>query len=455
MDYDLLVIGGGAAGISAARTAARRGARAVLVQAGPVGGDCTFVGCVPSKTLIESAAQGADFSTAMTRVHTAISQLAATESADVLRGEGIDVAEGWARLIAADRVQVDSRQLRAPRLVIATGASPLVPPIAGLGALDILTNENVFAQSEQPESLIVIGGGAIGVELAQAFARLGTSVTVIEAANRILPREEPEASAIITAALARDGVRVLSGRKVTDASPDPIGVRVGLDNGTDIHGSRVLVAIGRQASTADLGLDAARVELDGRGFIRTDEHLRTNVAGIWAAGDIAGRVQFTHAAEEMGRVAANNALGRVGYRRFRDRWIPGVTYTAPEVARVGLTEGAAAALGARVAYLPTSEVDRAITADRTEGYVKLIVGPRRGTRSLAGGRLLGATVVAARAGEMIYGPTLAMRSHMFPARLALTTQAYPTWSLAIQQAAVQLFTEIGGRRARPAEPDPT
>lgn len=447
---DLLIIGGGAAGMSAARAALRRRARVVLVQDGPVGGDCTFVGCVPSKTLIESAAQGNDFPTAMGRVTRAVAEIAATETAAVLRTEGIEVIEGRARLLSADRVSVNGVERRAPKMVIATGTAPLVPSIPGLAELDVLTNETVFDLVERPASLTVIGGGSIGVELAQALARLGTAVTIVEAAERILTREEPEASRIVAEALEADGVRVITGRSVVEAGTGPAGSRIGLDDGTDVHGSRILVAVGRYPVVADLNLAAAGVALDHRGFIRTDDHLRTSARNIWAAGDVAGKVQLTHAADEMGRIAANNALSRLSHGRFREDRVPVVTFTDPEVARVGALEATvASASGARVAFLPMTEVDRAIAAGRTEGFVKLLVGPRRVTRNLAGGLLLGASVVAPRAGEMIHEPALVMRSGMFPARLALTTHAYPTWSLAIRQAATQLFFEIGGRQAHP------
>jgi pyruvate/2-oxoglutarate dehydrogenase complex dihydrolipoamide dehydrogenase (E3) component len=450
VDYDLVVVGGGAAGMSAARAAARRRARVVLVQAGPLGGDCTFVGCVPSKPLIEAAGQGADFAAAMARVRTTVAQIAATETADVLRAEGIDVIEGWARLEGADRVVVDGRELRACRLVIATGSRPMVPDIPGLRAVGVLTNENVFDLTERPASLAILGGGPVGVELAQAFARLGTAVTLIEKADRLLVREEPEAGEIVTAALASDGVEIRVRRQLTAVTADPSGARLRLDDGHEVGVTRILVAVGRRPVTDELGLDAAGVATDQFGFIRTDGHLRTTVAGIWAAGDIAGRSQHTHAADAMGRTAAANALSRIGYRNFRDAWMPAVTFTAPEVARVGLTENEATGPGVRVAYLPMTEFDRAISARRTTGYVKLIAGTRAGSGNLAGGRLLGATIVAERAGEMIALPTLAMRAHMFPARLALATQAYPTWSLAVQQAAAQFFVQTGGRTARPS-----
>ncbi len=440
--------------MSAARAARRRQARVALVQRGPVGGDCTFVGCVPSKTLIESAAAGDSFGTAMGRVRQVVSRIAATETAAVLRGEGIEVIEGAGRLLGAGRVDAAGRELRAGQLIVATGTAPMIPPVPGLADLDVLTNENVFDLTERPASLIVIGGGPIGVELAQAFARLGTTVTVIEGAERLLAREEVEVSRIVADALAADGVKVVTGSKVTAAEADPGGCRIRLDDGSDVAASRVLVAVGRRPVGDGLDLAAAGVAVDKAGFVCTDDHLRTNVRGIWAAGDVAGKLQFTHAADDMGRIAANNALSRVPYRRFRADHTPAVTFTDPEVARVGMTEAAAAAAfdGARVAYLPMSQVDRAIAAGRTEGFVKLVVGPRRAMGDLAGGRLLGATIVAPRAGEMIHEATLVMRSRMFPALLAVTTHAYPTWSMALRQAAAQFFFEVDGRSARPACP---
>jgi pyruvate/2-oxoglutarate dehydrogenase complex dihydrolipoamide dehydrogenase (E3) component len=198
------------------------------------------------------------------------------------------------------------------------------------------------------------------------------------------------------------------------------------------------------------------VQTDERGFIRTDDTLKTTAPGIWAAGDVAGKLQFTHAADEMGRIAASNALHRfrrVAPRKFRSDWIPAVTYTQPEVARIGLIEDEAIEHGARVAYIPMTDVDRAITSGATAGFVKLLAGPRPLLRGAGGGQVLGATIVAARAGEMIHEAALAMRTHMFTGRLAQTVHAYPTWSLALRQAAAQFFVETDGRTARPARRD--
>lgn len=213
-DYDLIVIGAGAGGMSAARTAKRRGARPLLVQSGPIGGECTFAGCVPSKALIAAAAAGKNFDAAMGAVRHSIDTIAATEGDDVFVREGIDVVHGWATFRSPDELDVDGRRLHARRFVIATGTHPAVPPIDGLDGVDYLTNENVFDLHTMPRSLAVLGGGAIGCELAQAFARLGAKVTIVEAIDRLLPREETEASAVIAEVFAAGGIDVQVGAKV-------------------------------------------------------------------------------------------------------------------------------------------------------------------------------------------------------------------------------------------------
>jgi pyruvate/2-oxoglutarate dehydrogenase complex dihydrolipoamide dehydrogenase (E3) component len=236
------------------------------------------------------------------------------------------------------------------------------------------------------------------------------------------------------------------------------GVTLVLASGEETAADRLLVATGRQPVAAHLGLENAGVRLDKRGYIATDRYLATTAPGVYAAGDVTGRMPFTHAAHAMGRLAARNALRRRWSPpgAFATAAIPWVVFTGPEVAQVGLTEAQAAAAhaGARVAYLPVTEADRAVTAGRTEGFVKIIAGRRRVLGNMGGGLVLGATIVAARAGEMIHEPALAMRTGMFTGRLAQTVHAYPTWSLAIQQAAAQFFGRYGGRTARPTEPGP-
>ena len=449
MRPDLVVIGGGAAGLAAARTARRRHASVTLVSDGPLGGDCTFSGCVPSKTLLSSSRRGLSFDDAMTEVHRVVTDIASREDSHVLTREGVRVLQGRAEFVDAATVKVGAATLRGARVVIATGGGPLVPSIPGIETVAILTNESLFALSSLPTRLVILGGGPIGVEMAEAFARLGSAVTIVESAPRVLPREEAEASAVIAEFLERLGVVVRTGTTCTALTNAGRHIALAVDHGTSLEADAVLVAVGRRASTDGLGLDAAGVRVDERGFVSVEATMRTSQRHVYAAGDVALAQQFTHVADETGRIAAVNVLSRVPRRRFHPEWTPMVTYTGLEVARVGVTE-AQAGPGARVAFLPMTEFDRAVTSGEEEGFVKIIVEPRPLSRNIAGGVLVGATIVAPRAGDMLQEIVLAMRAGMWPARLATTTHPYPSWALAVQQAASQFFGEFGGRTARAA-----
>ncbi|WP_201294862.1 MULTISPECIES: NAD(P)/FAD-dependent oxidoreductase [unclassified Nocardiopsis] len=456
MSRELLVIGGGSAGLSAARTAVAAGARPTLVTEGPPGGDCTFTGCVPSKALIEAAARGEDFTAAMRRVRGAVDTVAATENEAALTGEGIEVVRGRAMFLSPYEVEVGTRVLTPDRVVIATGSAPLLPPVPGLRGLDPLTSDTVFSLRRRPRSLAVLGGGAIGCELAQAFARLGTAVTVVEAAGRLLPNEDPEASGVLAARFAAEGIGVRTGAEVSGASRTDGTAVLELADGGRVEAERVLVAVGRRPTTGSLRLAAAQVDLDRRGAVVTSACLATtSPSRVYAAGDVTGRVALTHAAHLMGRVAARNALRRGPPARLDDSVIPRVTFTDPEVAHVGVTEREAARTHprARVAYLPLNEVDRAVVTGRTDGFVKIIAGPRRLLGDTGGGRVLGATIVSERAGEMVHELALAMRTGMFTGRLAQTVHAYPTYAVGVQQAAAQFVGGYGGRVARPVDQD--
>jgi len=460
MDHDLVVIGGGTAGLGAALAGAAAGARTLLVSEGEIGGECTFTGCVPSKTLIEAAARGATFAVAIAAVRKVVAAIAVAVAAEVRAAEGIEVRRGRAVFVSPGEISVDGRVLRARRFIIATGSWPAVPPVPGLAESDYLTNETVFGLDELPGRLTVLGGGAVGCELAQAFARLGSQVALIEAAPRLLPTADPAASQVVEEVFRAEGISVRRGIAVASVKHNEDGVTLWLASGEEeAAGDQLLVAAGRDPVTGNLGLEAAGVRLDDRGYVVTDRHLATTAPGIYAAGDVTGRMAFTHAANAMGRLAARNALRRrwSPAGTFATTAIPWVVFTDPEVAQVGLTEAQAATghASARVAFLPMSEVDRAVTAGRTEGFVKIIAGRRRVLGAAGGGRVLGATMVAARGGEMIHEAALAMRTGMFTGRLAQTTHAYPTWSLAVQQAAAQFFGQFGGRTARAAESDPS
>ncbi len=450
-DFDLVAIGGGTGGLAATRAAAVAGKRAALITDSPIGGDCTWTGCVPSKTLISAAAQGVDFGDAMKRVHETIDHIAGTESADVLESEGITVIDGRARLGGGKTVEVNGSRLTADNIVLATGGRPAELPIPGLEGVEHLTNENVWDLDELPERLGVVGGGAIGCELTQAFARLGSKVTQWEVMDRLMVVEEPEASEVVERVFASEGIDVRTGSRMAGIEPLP-GGRALLDAGGEqpVEVDRVLIAAGRFPNTEGLGLEEAGVELTERGHIKVDDRLRTTASGIWAVGDVNGLLPFTHSANEQGILVGRMASGVRMNWKFDAGRVPWTTFTSPEVARVGVTE-AQAPRGARVAYLPMAENDRAITEGRTEGFIKLIAAPRRVLRNVAGGRIVGATIVADRAGEMIHEPAMAMLLNAFTGRLAQLTHAYPTWSVGIQKAAAQFLQEIEGRTARPAK----
>ncbi len=450
-DYDLVAIGGGAGGLAAVRAVAVAGKRALIISDSPLGGDCTWTGCVPSKTLIAAAGQGLRFSEAMARVRSTIEKIAETEDVDALGHEGIDVIEGRASLGAPGVVEVEGRAVSAPHVVLATGGSPAVPPIPGLADLSYLTNENLWDLDVAPKSLGVMGGGPIGCELAQAMARFGVEVTVFEMAERLLVKEEPEASAVVQRALERDGVHVLTGTAVTEVRPvGRSGAAVVVAGDRQVNVDKLLVAVGRRPNTGGMGLEDAGVTLTDRGFVQVDDRLRTTAKGIYAVGDVNGILAFTHAANEQGMLVGRAAAGVRMTWKFDAGRVPWATFTSPEVARVGVAE-ADAPRGARVAYLPMTENDRAVAESRTDGFIKLIAAPRPVLRSIGGGQIVGATVVGERAGEMIHGPALAMLTRSFVGRLAQLPHAYPTWSFGVQKCAGQFFQPIEGRSARPAE----
>lgn len=449
MEYDLVVIGGGAAGLSAARTAVGGGARALLVSEGPLGGDCTWVGCVPSKTLIAAAARSASFEEAMAAVHRAVAEIALTEDEGVLRREGVDVLRGRAAFTAPGHLEVDGRGITGRRFVIATGTEPFVPLVEGLDDVEVLTNENVFDLDDRPGTLAVLGGGAVGCELAQAFRRLGSAVTVVEGAPTLLGREEPEAQEAVSGVLQREGVTVRTGATAVRVDAGPV---LHLDDGTTIAGSHLLVAVGRTPSTDGLGLETAGVRLEKRRIV-TDEHLRA-ADTVWAAGDCTSTLQFTHVGDEQGRLAARNAFaGALPWKRgtWDDRVVPWVTFTEPEVGHVGLTEAQAHASYGDRAMVSTAwerHGDRARTAGETEGFVKLIALPGK-IGGMLTGKLLGMTAVGPMAGELIAEGALSMRTGSLVGRMAQTIHAYPTWSLTTRYAAAGFF-DRGREPARQA-----
>ncbi len=439
--YALVVIGAGTAGLVSAAGAAGLGAKVALVERHLMGGDCLNFGCVPSKALL-SAAHAAhaarsglvrgggevDFGAVMARLRRLRASIAPHDSVARFEGLGVDVFLGEAKFVGEDAVAVGGQTLRFHRCVIATGTRAAAPPIPGLargevGGVDYLTNETVFSLTELPQHLLIIGAGPIGCELAQAFRRLGARVTLADMAPRVLPREDPDASAALEAALAREGVNLALGASIARVSQrDGIKV-ITLSQGEgaprELVGDALLVAAGRAPNLESLDLVAAGVSYSRVG-VSVDDHLRTTNERIFAAGDICSRFQFTHAADALARIALQNALF-YGRKKASELVIPWCTYTDPEVAHVGMTADEAAARPDEVQTftVPLSEVDRAVLEERTDGFARAHV-------ARTGGRLLGATFVGAHAGEAIGEPTLAIRKGLTMADLDATIHPYPT-----------------------------
>ncbi len=435
--YNLVAIGAGTAGLISAIGTAGLGGKVALIERHLMGGDCLNVGCVPSKALIAAARLAAksgtapDFSRVMERLRKIRADISANDSAARYTEKGVDVFLGEGRFTGRDVIEVGGRAIKFKKAVITTGARALHPDIAGLEAAGFLTNETVFNLTERPKHLIVLGGGPIGCELAQAFRRLGSQVTIVEKA-RFLPREDPEASAILAEAFRRDGIEVLLDSMVEKVSSDGALKRVHLaQNGvaSTVEGDQILVGMGHVPNVEDLGLEAAGVEYDARNGVAVNDHLRTSNPKIYAAGDCCMQWKFTHAADVAAQIVIQNALfgGRKKLSAVNMAWC---TYTDPEIARVGVHERAAKERGVETdSYtFEMAENDRAQAEGDTEGFVKVVV--KKGTDTI-----LGATIVAAHAGEMINEISVAMAAGMGLGKIGGVIHPYPTRSEAIKRVA--------------------
>jgi pyruvate/2-oxoglutarate dehydrogenase complex dihydrolipoamide dehydrogenase (E3) component len=456
MDYDVIVVGGGTAGLTAALTARHHGASVALVEQEPrIGGDCTFYGCVPSKALIEiaqiahdlgrayaegivAAAPMFEFAAVTRRRARIVDEIADDERDERFTRAGIDVIHARARFRDEHTLELEgAREITGSRFVLATGSRPAIPPIDGLSTVRYLTNETVFELQHLPERLLVLGGGAVGLELAQAFRRLGSRVTVLEAADRLLPQDEPEAGETIAQVLAREGIDLRLSVNATAVEQRGSEHELRVD-GDEIICDELLVATGRSGSTDALGLE---LELE-RGYAKIDRRCRTSLSHVYAAGDVTGGYQFTHVASHEGRVAGANAAGKRA--RLDERVVPWVTFTDPEIAHVGLTETQARERHRRVEthVFPMNAVDRARILESPLGFVKLVTAARPLLGRSGGGVLVGAQIVGPHAGELIQECALAVRTRCFAGRLAQTIHAYPAMSLAVQQAESQ-FSPLG------------
>jgi pyruvate/2-oxoglutarate dehydrogenase complex dihydrolipoamide dehydrogenase (E3) component len=449
--YHLVVVGAGTAGLVTAAIGAAVGARVALVERGLMGGDCLNVGCVPSKAILaaargwqaarEAAARFAgpaapgdgDFAAVMERMRRIRAEMSPVDGAARFRDElGVDVYLGSAAFVAEDAVEVEGARLCFHRAVIASGARAWLPPVEGLAAVGCLTNETVFSLTGRPRHLAVLGGGPIGCELAQAFARLGSRVTLLAAADRLLTKDDPDAAQVVAAALRRDGVDVLTGARVDSVAAGGDGTAVRYTRGgtsSEFIASHLLVAAGRAPNVEGMGLEAAGVEFDAKEGVRVDERMRTSNPRVYAIGDVASRYRFTHAADAQARLVVRNALF-FGRAKASALVIPWCTYTAPELAQVGITAEEAREAGDEVQTItiPLAEVDRARLDGETEGFVRVHL--KAGSDAI-----LGATIVAPHAGELISQVTQAMTAGIGLGKIGDTIYPYPTAAEALRKAA--------------------
>lgn len=449
-DANVIVIGAGSAGLISAYIAAASKARVVLVERDKMGGDCLNNGCVPSKALIAAAhvagqaRRAADlglkrvsvefeFSEIMDAVRDKIAKIEPHDSVERYTKLGVECVSGEARITSPWSVAVHSEIITARNIIIAAGARPLVPPLPGLENIAYRTSNNLWEMRELPRRLAVLGGGAIGCELSQAFARLGAEVTQIEMLPRLLSKEEPEASELITTALEADGVRVMTNTRVSaieNVGEEKVLICDDRAGGQRIAFDELLVAVGRKPNVEGWGLEELGIKLADQGAIHVDPFLRTSCPNIFACGDITGRYLFTHAAaHEAWHVAMNALFGTFWKFKVDYTALPWVTFTDPEVARIGLSEQEARDLNVpyEVTLFPNSELDRAVTDSHEAGFVKILTERGRD-------RLIGATVVGPRAGESIAELSLAMRHRLGLNKILGTTHAYPTYAEGLKLA---------------------
>lgn len=443
--YNLVVIGGGTAGLVSAAGAAGLGAKVALIERSLMGGDCLNTGCVPSKAIIRSAravhdvreakrfgvfghVEQVDFAAAMGRMRQIRAKISHHDSFERFKGLGIDVYMGSAQFLNDRQIEVAGQVLDFKKAVIATGARASVPSIPGLAEVDYLTNENVFNLTTLPQRLICIGGGPIGCELAQALHRLGAHVTLIHNGSHLLNREDPEAAAIVQQAFLQEGINLVLNAEIKSVSQGPEGKTVKyLQNGQEavVTGDAILLATGRQPNIERLNLEKAGVQSHKRG-VEVNDYLQTTNKNIFAAGDVCMAWQFTHAADFAARIVLQNALF-MGNKKLSDLVMPWCTYTDPEVAHVGLYAHEAQAKGIEIdTYQKSfSDVDRAMADGETQGFVKAITAK-------GSDRILGATIVARHAGEMLGELTLAIQHQIGLGKIASVIHPYPTQAEAIR-----------------------
>ena len=442
--FDIVIIGGGTAGLTIASGTARFGARVALIERERLGGECLWTGCVPSKALIRSARlvsdirhaadfglsptdPGIDFPSLMASMRAARDSVGRHDDPERFRRMGIEVIQGGASLLEGGRVRVDGRELSAGKTVIATGSRPGIPPIPGLAEAGFITHVEVFELEHMPRSLVILGAGPIGVELAQVFSRFGCRVTVVEMVDRVLPREDMEVSHAVAGILEGEGIKLILGESVTRVETNGGQKQVVTTEGRSIEAEEILVSAGRMPNVEGLGLAEVGVHTAKTG-INVDRKLRTSARSIHAAGDVTGKMLFTHVAEYQGRLLTGNLLFPIK-RKASYANVAWATYMDPEVGHVGMTEQEAREQipDLKVMRYSMADLDRAITERQPVGFVKLLSTPR--------GRIVGGHIVGPNAGELIQVVQLAMANRIPVGRLSRSIRVYPTMVEGLERAA--------------------
>lgn len=463
-DYDVIVIGGGAAGLTSAGMSASFGAKTALIEAKKLGGDCTWYGCVPSKALLKAAKVAHTFRTSekygiknfepeidikeiLNTVHKIQHEIYNdADHPNIYKNMGVDVLEGRAEFINQHSIKLlsadgSNKKISSKYIFISTGSSPNVPPINGINDIKYLTNENIFSIDKLPQKLTVVGGGPIGLEMAQAFSRLGSEVTVVDFSNRILNNDDAELAELMKNELEKEGVTFKLGFSVDQfiKEDDKIITKISAgDNKIDLVSDEVLISVGRKPNIDKLNLNAAGVNYDKRG-IKINESCRTNIDNIFAVGDCAGSFQFTHYAEHMAKKAVSTALLKIPFKIEPDSIIWS-TYTEPELAHVGLTPKQLDErnIKFRTYKFPFSKIDRAITESSSEGWIKVYAKEFNG-------KIYGVDILGNKAGEMINEFALAIKNKISLRKIADTIHAYPTYMLGNRRAADQWYIQKQSR----------
>src|SRR5436305_13770584 len=450
--YDITIIGGGSGGLTAARVATALGANVLLIDKEKLGGDCLHYGCVPSKSLIhvarvvqqardaaklglKPANPGVDMAKVSEYVQDVIRRV---EEAERAYTEGVTVKFGKVAFRSSSELALNGESISSRNTIIATGSHPVVPNVEGLAETGYLTNEGVFDLTRLPATIVIVGGGPMGVELGQAFGRLGAKVTIIQGPDRILPREDPEVSETVASVLRSEGIEIVTGARFTKASRDGEKKVVTAKRGDQLlqfETDEIILAVGRQPNVEGLNLEVAGVKYDNKG-IKVDAYLQASSSNILAIGDVIGGYLFTHVAAYQAGIAVRNALVPVGKKKVDYRVVPWCTFTDPEAARVGLTpdEAEKQYKKVRIVKFPWADIDRAQAEGETMGFIKLVLAGKKD-------EIVGVHMVGARAGEMLGEMALAMQHRLTLTDIRDTIHAYPTMNTGIQQTVFEAYLE--------------